>query len=458
MVGAAVVPGSALVAATAGSMGTAFVAPYGWVAQVWQGRPGGVGVDPSGFGRMFLGDAVAVTVLAGAVAVIGYAVLRRGARVALRAAVPVLALSVPMWCGALGAGWPSVPSVSLVVGVAGACAVALEEPGGRRSDAVIRVGRLIAAAMLTGAGLAGALPTHTSTLAALAVTGVAGAAAGAAGRTVPARVAGWLAAVGSAVLLAFTAGLALDLTVAGAAFGVLAASAMALALGAALTARRPVEATAVGAAAHAGAIAALLLTVGSVRYAAAVCTLWGLVLGVRALRSGEPAGRRRGLVVAAAGTELLAWWLLIAAERVAFTEAYTVPAAAVALLAGRLVLRSRPDLTSWTAYGPALAAAFLPSLASVLVNDGQPVRRLLLGVGALLVVLAGAYTRLQAPVVTGGVVLVAVALHEGVLVWDLLPRWVPLAAGGLLLVALAMTLERRRRDLARVRAAVARLG
>jgi len=45
-----------------------------------------------------------------------------------------------------------------------------------------------------------------------------------------------------------------------------------------------------------------------------------------------------------------------------------------------------------------------------------------------------------------------------VLVWDLLPRWIPLAAAGLLLVGLAMTLERRRRDLARVRAALTRMG
>jgi hypothetical protein len=50
-----------------------------------------------------------------------------------------------------------------------------------------------------------------------------------------------------------------------------------------------------------------------------------------------------------------------------------------------------------------------------------------------------------------------VALHEVVLVWDLLPRWIPLAAGGLLLVGLAMTLERRRRDLDRFRAALTRM-
>jgi hypothetical protein len=163
------------------------------------------------------------------------------------------------------------------------------------------------------------------------------------------------------------------------------------------------------------------------------------------------------LIVAAAGAELGGWWLLLVAEEVATLEAYTLPAAAVALLAGWLARRSRPGLGSWTAYGPALAAAMLPTLASVLVGDGQPVRRLLLGLGALAVLLAGANGRLRAPVISGGVVLAVVALHEVVLVWDLLPRWIPLAAGGLLLVGLAMTLERRRRDLDRFRAALTRM-
>jgi hypothetical protein len=93
----------------------------------------------------------------------------------------------------------------------------------------------------------------------------------------------------------------------------------------------------------------------------------------------------------------------------------------------------------------------------LIAGDGHLLRRLLLGAGALAVVLLGAATRLQAPVVIGGGVLTAVAVHELALVWELVPRWIPLAAGGLLLVGLAMTLERRRRDLARVRAAVGRM-
>jgi hypothetical protein len=276
---------------------------------------------------------------------------------------------------------------------------------------IVGVATTVAAAFLAGAGLAGSLATHGMTLAALGVALVAGAVAGVLGREVPARVGGWLTTVGSA-------------------------------LGVAFTAARAVE---------------LVLQTAAVRHAAVVCTLWGLALGVRALLPGEAAAVRRGHVVAAAGAELGGWWLLLAAAEVATVEAYTLPLAAVALLAGWLARRGRDRLSSWAGYGPALAAALLPTLASVLVAEGQPVRRLLLGAGALAVVLAGARARLLAPVVSGGVVLAVTALHEVALVWDRLPRWIPLAAAGLLLVGLAMTVERRRRDLARLRAALIRM-
>ncbi|MEK8109487.1 hypothetical protein NKG94_42820 [Micromonospora sp. M12] len=54
--------------------------------------------------------------------------------------------------------------------------------------------------------------------------------------------------------------------------------------------------------------------------------------------------------------------------------------------------------------------------------------------------------------------LTLLALHELARGWDLLPRWIYLGAGGLALVGLAATYERRRRDLARLRTAVGRLG
>ncbi|MEE3918436.1 hypothetical protein V2I01_07145 [Micromonospora sp. BRA006-A] len=67
------------------------------------------------------------------------------------------------------------------------------------------------------------------------------------------------------------------------------------------------------AAAQAVALLALLLTGGSLRYAAAVCVLWGVAVAVRVSRRGESPAGRRVLAAVAAGSELVGAWLLLAA-------------------------------------------------------------------------------------------------------------------------------------------------
>jgi hypothetical protein len=268
-------------------------------------------------------------------------------------------------------------------------------------------------------------------------------------------VARWLVAVANGAVLALASALAADLAVRWAALWVLAAAAVALAGSAVL--RRPFEARLLEVSAHATAGAAFLLALGAVWHMAAVCTLWGLAVGVRALAPGTDGRGRRTRVVAGVAAQLVAYWLVLSASHIATLEAYTLPAAGVALFVGWLAARGRPDLHSWTAYGPALLAAFGPSLLAVLGTTGDPLRRLALGVAAVLVVVEGAVRRRQAPVVIGGGVLALLAAHETVLVWDLVPRWIPLAIAGLALVGLAVTYERRRRDLARLRVAVGRM-
>jgi hypothetical protein len=451
------------IVAVAPAIGAVLLGPYGWLGRIWSGIPAGVGLTPTGWpldGR----SGAALVVLAGAVALAGWG-WHRTITGAVLAAFPLAATAALVVLAGAGARWPVVPAVALLGGLAALLVATV--PVGR---AVAPVGTRFAlvvvppGVLLAGAGLAGALPTKTSTLVALglvmltgAVMGAAGGPAGGPARPPVARIAGWLAATGAGLTFAVAATRAAELPLRVAAFAVLGVAAVTLAGGAALRGRRPVESVAIEAAGHAGAVVALLLTTGAIRYAAAVATLWGVAVGVRALRPGEPARRRSILTSVAAGCELLAVWLLLTSEQVALLEAYTLPAALCALVAGLLAVRAWPALSSWVTYGPGLAAALLPSLASVLVAGDQPWRRLLLGVGALAVVLVGAHWRRQAPVVLGGGTLAIVALHEVVGAWDRLPRWIFLAAGGFALIGLGMSYERRRRDVTRWRAAVGRM-
>jgi len=459
--GAVAAAPSALLLAVAATpaLVSVLVLPYSWLDHIWSGRPAGVALAPPGVDwrlgsawRMDAGiHAVALAALGVAAVVAMYAV-RRDVRTATTGLLVGGPTALVLGLVAAGAAWPSVATVSLVLGL-GLVVIGAIAPFPRPASALAAVQGIA----LAGAGMAGCLPTEWSTIGALGLTIVASAAVGAAARSLGSRIAGWLTGVAAALTTAVAVTLAADLALRTAAFAVLAVAAVALAGGVALSRRRRVEATAVQAAAHAGALGALLLTVGSTGHAAAVCTLWGVVVGLRALWPATSPPARAALAAAASGCELLAWWLLLADRRVAIVEAYTLPLAGVALLAGWAALRARPDLRSWVAYGPALCAAFLPSLATIIGTQGEPLRRLLLGAGALAVVVVGSVRRQQAPVVIGGTTLTLVALHEIVLVWDRLPRWIPLAIGGLILVGLAITYERRRRDVARIREAVARM-
>jgi hypothetical protein len=426
------------------------LAPYGWLGEIWAGAPDGVGLAP--IVVPIRADAAAALGILTVVAGIAGWLVRRTRIGAGLAALPVGLVAVLAGLAAVGAGWPTVPAVALASGLGCLLAATVPARGWRTGPVTVPLGLALA-----GSGLAGLQPTPASSLTALGAVVAVATTIGAAARTGRARVAGWLAAAAAGMLLAVAASRAADLPLRVAALAVLAVAAVVLAGGSALRGRRPVEATALVAAGHAGAVVALLLTAGHLRYAAAICTLWGVALGLSALRPGESAGRRWVLAAVAAGAELVGAWLLLAAGDVAVLEAYTLPAAGLGLLAGWFAVRTWPGLNSWISYGPGLAAALLPSLASVLAAGEQPWRRLLLGTGALIAVLLGARWRRQAPVVLAGGTLAVLACYELVIVWDRLPRWAFLAAGGFALIGLATTYERRRRDVARLRSAVGRM-
>jgi hypothetical protein len=140
----------------------------------------------------------------------------------------------------------------------------------------------------------------------------------------------------------------------------------------------------------------------------------------------------------------------MATADVALAEAYTLPFAALALLVGVLELRHRPDLSSWVAYGPALVAAFLPTLVIVLATDTSALRQVLLLLGAVATLIFGSMRRQQAPVVVGAVVTALAALHALATVGP----WLVLIPVGVVLLVLGASNERRRRTQERLRGAL----
>jgi hypothetical protein len=386
--------------------------------------------------------------------VAAYAIRRR-----LSAAVAGLTIGGPtavlVALAAANAPWPSVPGATLLIGLAITMSAAILNVSAWRT--VIATGQGV---LYLGAGLAGSLTVEWATIAALGSIVVGAGVVATVGRALPWRVLASVVTVAAAVATAATSGAAADLVLRRVAFLVLAVAIAALGLGSFLRTRRRAEGTAIEAAGHLAALVAVLFTIGYGAEAATVAAIWGLAVALRALVPGTGRAARTGFAALAAGWILVASWIRLAHENVSLVEAYTLPLAAVVLVAGWAALRARPELRSWVAYGPALVAAFLPSLTSVLFTAEPPgalLRRLLLFLGALVVVVVGSMRRRQAPVVVGGAVLILVTLHEIVRVWDLVDRWIPIALGGLLLLGLAITYERRRRDLARLRAALGRM-
>ncbi|MEU5219738.1 hypothetical protein AB0G79_26580 [Streptomyces sp. NPDC020807] len=201
---------------------------------------------------------------------------------------------------------------------------------------------------------------------------------------------------------------------------------------------------------------ALGFTEARPEFLALVLALGGVIAAATAVRP----ERRRFASWTAAVLFLLATWVRLGASEVSAPEAYSLPVTVPALVVGYLRRRRDPETSSWTAYGPGLAATLLPSLVAAW-TDPDWVRPLLLGAAALVVTLLGARFRLQALLVLGGVTLALDGLHElapyVVQVVGALPRWLPPAVAGLLLLAVGATYEQRLRDARRLRERLARM-
>jgi hypothetical protein len=419
-------------------VGIALLGPASWVARIWSGAPDGAraAVATEEVWPPYAGTAPLVTAVVAAVLALTVrdGALRARARLtALTAAWATVLVLPPVLDMPYAAGL-------MVLGVltAGTLAVAARARGGD-----LAVTALVLASVTSVAVGFEALAARAATPSVLAVLAVLFAAASTRARLSPVTAP---AALVHATALACAAGAAAGWAPQHIALPVLAVPAVA-ALVAPRTggaARVPVEV-----AGGAAGLLAVALAVPAPPMLALVLALCGAITAGAALRPD-----RRALGHASAALFVLASWVRLAAWEVTAPEAYTLPAALPALVVG--VLRRRRDVraSSWAAYGPGLVVALLPSLAAAW-TDAHWQRPLLLGAAALLVTLLGARHRLKAPLVLGGAVLALDALHELapylVQVTDALPRWVPPALAGLLLLVVGATYERRLRDVRRVR-------
>ncbi len=455
-----IVLAAAAVLPAAGAMIVA-VEPLSWAGAAWTGGGGQarslVSAQPvSWLPPAATVPAAALVTLGLVLGAVGWARGRPGRRLAVPVAVAGAAVTALLAPVALDLPYPAALAVLATAGAALAAAgVAVRDRA---------LGLLLA---LTGAGfgtvtLAWSLATRPATLTVLALITAAGTAIAAvagragAGPRVGMRVAATAVAVagaaGEAAAICLAAGVPAHWT----AFGPLGVAVAALAVAALPAGRRVAESLTLEVAAAPVAGAGLALAAATGVTASLAFGVLGAALGAAALRPD-----RRWLAAAAATSTLLAGWIALGTVGVRVVEAYTLAPAAAALAFGLLRRRAGRAESSWLAYGPGLAAALAPSLLVAWLEPDWH-RPLLLGLAALGVLLTGAWRRLQAPVALGGGTVTLLALHElGPEVLQLataLPRWVPLAIAGALLVGLGAGYERRLRDLHQARAAFGRLG
>lgn len=442
---------SALAALWAGAAAvSALAAPLAVLDEVWSGTtPGWSPYAP--------GAAAPVVLLAAAGAAWWLSRTPARPKPAMAASAAMAAAVVAAWSGLFAApvllGFPAAGVFAAQLAVTGAAGyLALRTPALRTT---VRGTSVAAAACALGGAVnvsLGALDGRAATFTVWGLLG-AGCAAGAAYGRAPrwARSTAAGCAVGYAAGLLAAAAAVSGLAVAWWGLPMLAVPAAVAALGPRLgPVRLPAEA-----AAGAAGLLAVALAAPRPGTLALVLALAGVVCAGAAVRPD-----RRALGWAAVALFAAATWVRLASAGVTAPEAYTLPVTLPALAVGFLRRRKDPEASSWTAYGPGLAATLLPSLLAAWADAGWQ-RPLLLGLAALALTLAGARRGLQAPLLLGGAVLAAVALHElapyVAQVAGALPRWLPPALAGLLLLAVGATYERRLADARRLREAIGRL-
>ncbi|MCU1412035.1 MAG: hypothetical protein JWR04_2742 [Rhodoglobus sp.] len=130
------------------------------------------------------------------------------------------------------------------------------------------------------------------------------------------------------------------------------------------------------------------------------------------------------------------------------------------LIVGAVIVDRHPDAGSWPWLAPGLLVLLVPSLLATFVD--QPIWRLVcLGLACVAAILLGAVRKLQAPLLIGASVVLVHAIRtfspQLVAVYQLTEWWVWAVVGGALIIFVAVTFERRVRDLKSVGGRIAAL-
>jgi hypothetical protein len=440
------------------ALGAALFGPLDQLDAIWQGPVDALTNPASGNVDATSVLATVLLTVAAALAALGF-----GGRPA--EAVPVilpgLAITILIAPLALDAPWPASTSAALAVFTISMLGLALTPPPAGSRAPMLRGTRIVVfvIGLLGGnAGLAGSLATQRLTLFTLGSAVGVGLVAAIAGRSSRARLLGWVFTVVMGQAFVLSAGEVAGLHRTWSAFGVLAVGAALLLLQASLPRLgRPeyaLESATVEWSGYLSAVLAGLLAYDSPEHLAALLAAWGAVLGLAATRPGRTPTQRRNLFWLAVGFEVIGWWLFMTLSDVAMPEAYTLPFAALALIVGIVEARQRPELSSWSAYGPALLAAFVPTIGIVLATEGDDLRELLLLLGAVTTLIIGSRLQQQAPVVVGAVATAIAAIHFAT---TLVGPWLVLVPVGVVLLFLGATNENRRRTQERLRGALVRM-
>jgi hypothetical protein len=316
-----------------------------------------------------------------------------------------------------------------------------------------RVAVLLIGLIGGGAGLAGALHTPGMTIFTFAGAVFVGLTAALWGKTQRARILGWLGGALAAQLLVLSVSLRVGAAPEWAAFAVLAVGA-ALITSVLMLPRfaressQP-EASAIEWAGYAAGVIAVALASRSAFHVAAILIGWGCLLSMAAIRPGRPEQQQRLLFYTAGGSALIALWLMrfnIDAGQPLLPEGLTLPFAILAFVVGLHQLQQRPELGSWAAYGPALIAAFGPTIAVIIVPAPDPVRIVALLAGGIGVLIWGSVKQQRAPIAIGSAV-TAIVAFDALISADQI--WLAIGIAGIVLLIIGATSEGRRRATAR---------